>query len=82
MLTEVISINDHSDGDASHRPQPEWKRANETIYLEKLAAQWKAKLGTVRPGVKYYLDRLPEGYALFERARPSNAKMVPIAHTL
>jgi len=27
-------------------------------------------------GVQYYLDRLPDGYALFERPRPGNAKIV------
>jgi len=76
MVTEIVPINAFSDGDATHLPQPEWKHANPTIYLEKLAAQWKEKQGSARPGVKYYLDRLPDGYVLFERARPSNAKMV------
>jgi len=76
MVTEIVPINAFSDGDATHLPQPGWTRANPTIYLEKLAQQWKQKQGMAKAGVKYYLDRLPDGYVLFERARPSNAKMV------
>jgi len=78
MVTEIVPINAFSDGDATHFPHDEWKRANPTLYLEKLAAQWKEKQGSARPGVKYYLDRLPDGYVLFERARPSNAEMVRV----
>ena len=74
---QILNIEPHSDGEASHRPKPEWQLLDPPhIYLEKLALLWLHERGeTPRSDTRYYLSSLPTGYALFERARPSNAKL-------
>ncbi|KZF22048.1 hypothetical protein L228DRAFT_283239 [Xylona heveae TC161] len=72
----VVPINGYSDGDATHRPKvPPFNIIQATIYLEKLAKQWMEDRGEARPGEKYKLDRLPAGYVLAERPRPSGPRL-------
>ncbi|KAK3080287.1 hypothetical protein LTS18_002638 [Coniosporium uncinatum] len=76
--TLTVSINPGSDGDSSHRPQNAAYRAKipPNLYLEKIGTQWMQWRDEAKPGVRYYLDRLPDGYMLFEKPRPSNEKVV------
>ena len=52
MAQRIVTINDVSDGDETHRPRnPEWTVADPSIYLEKLAVQWlQARGDQVTPG--------------------------------
>lgn len=74
----VVPLRPGSDGDASHRPRdPAIKEVDPpTLYLEKLAAQWMKSRGLASAGVTYVLDRLPAGYALFQKPRQSNPNHV------
>jgi hypothetical protein len=67
----VVRIRSISDGDATHRPtNPKYVPVDPpTIYLEKVAQLWMKDRGDAIPGIKYILDRLPTGYALYQRAR-------------
>lgn len=60
-----------SDGDPTHRPSlsSTHTEIDPTIYLEKTATKWMQDRGEARPGVKYILEALPHGYALYERPR-------------
>ncbi|KAL9052406.1 MAG: hypothetical protein Q9162_005436 [Coniocarpon cinnabarinum] len=69
---QIVPINGHTDGDPSHRPNDElWTIIDPpTIYLEKIAVQWLQVRGQhVQKGTIYRLDRLPDGYALYEKQR-------------
>ncbi|KAF1812360.1 hypothetical protein P152DRAFT_458735 [Eremomyces bilateralis CBS 781.70] len=70
----TVPIAPVSDADASHRPaDPRYRLIDPpTQYLDKLAQQWMVARGESQPFVHYTLDRLPEGYTLYEMRRPSN----------
>ncbi|KAB8446224.1 hypothetical protein FH972_025206 [Carpinus fangiana] len=74
---QTIRINNVSDADPAHRPTG-WKLVEPPHrWLEKLAHAWLAEQRkTIDPNVRYYLDRLPRGYAVFERGRPRNSSVV------
>lgn len=61
-----LPIHSFSDGDPSHRPKDGWALVSPAHpYLEKLAEAWmKQRHLRPEPNVRYYLDRLPDGYAL------------------
>ncbi len=64
---KVRHINEYSDGDPSKWPgRPQYRPSSEERYLWQLAKAWVNKDGLAQPGVEYYLDQLPHGYAVFE----------------
>lgn len=52
------------------------KLTSPTIYLEKLGALWMSNRQDAKPGFNYSLDKLPDGYTVWERPRPGNPKHV------
>ncbi|KAK3049264.1 hypothetical protein LTR09_009442 [Extremus antarcticus] len=66
----ILSINPGSDGDGRKWPKHTLTR-NDSYFLEKVATEkWAHDLPAGRqPGVTYRLDRLPQGYAGFEKTR-------------
>ncbi|KAF2177658.1 hypothetical protein K469DRAFT_602462 [Zopfia rhizophila CBS 207.26] len=74
--TVIVPIRDGSDGDATHRPDPTKFSILDppAIYLEKIGTLWMQDRGEALPGVRYLLQRLPAGYAVFERPRPNDPK--------
>ncbi|KAI9656506.1 MAG: hypothetical protein M1821_004713 [Bathelium mastoideum] len=69
--TRIVSINTFSDGDSNQRPKgPGVSKVDPPqIYLEKIASLWMSHRGESVPGVRYVLDRLPDGYALWIKRR-------------
>ncbi|KAF2801573.1 uncharacterized protein BDZ99DRAFT_577513 [Mytilinidion resinicola] len=67
----IVPIWDGSDGDASHQPDRTTHKLVDppTLYLEKVGTLWMIHLGKARAGVKYKLDRLPQGYRMYEKPR-------------
>ncbi|KAK5302309.1 hypothetical protein LTR14_000558 [Exophiala xenobiotica] len=69
---EKVDINSSTDGQPSQWPvnNPTWKaryrRSSEERHLIHLAKAWMKQRGQEHIGVEYYLDKLPDGYALFE----------------
>ncbi|QDS71176.1 hypothetical protein FKW77_010138 [Venturia effusa] len=74
----VVPISAGSDGDADHKPNPnEYRKLTPpTIYLEKLGMLWMNSRQDGKSGFSYILDRLPDGYTVWERPRPGNPKHV------
>lgn len=73
----VVPLKPGSDGDYTHRPSDHSKYTvmdPPTLYLEKVAMQWMQDRGEARPGIKYILERLPTGYALYQRPRSNGTK--------
>jgi len=72
----TVPINPVSDGDPSHLPQHAAYRAvvPPNLYLEKIGTQWMQARNEAKPGARYYLDRLPDGYTLFEKPRLNNLR--------
>lgn len=69
MATQILNIGPGSDGDGRKWPKHHYDR-NDEYFLERTAAEWIKDLpGGPRPGVTYKLDRLPTGYAGFQKAR-------------
>ncbi|KAJ4292555.1 hypothetical protein N0V90_009218 [Kalmusia sp. IMI 367209] len=73
----VVPLKPGSDGDYMHRP-PESSTYTPldppTLYLERIGLQWMQDRGEALPGVKYILERLPTGYALYQRPRKNGLK--------
>ncbi|KAF2483596.1 hypothetical protein BDY17DRAFT_297681 [Neohortaea acidophila] len=68
----ILNINPGSDGDGRKWPKHHYVR-NDEYFKEKIASEkWIKDLGGAQPGVTYVLDRLPQGYAGFERLRPDS----------
>jgi hypothetical protein len=74
----IVKINAFSDGDASHIPNTSTHRQYKppTLYLEKLGTLWMTHRKEAQPGFTYRIDRLPDGYTVWERPRPSNTSHV------
>lgn len=73
-VIEVLPINrSGSDGDGRKWPKHHYVR-NDEYFKERLASdKWIKDLpGGPQSGVTYRLDKLPNGYAGFERARPDS----------
>ncbi|KAL8688813.1 MAG: hypothetical protein Q9218_005364 [Villophora microphyllina] len=69
----TIKGPEYSDADASHRPnKPTYTRANEEIFMQKVATRWMQEQGLAQAGRTYSLDKLPAGYELWHRPRPSD----------
>ncbi|KAF1851541.1 uncharacterized protein K460DRAFT_362295 [Cucurbitaria berberidis CBS 394.84] len=78
MSFVIVPLYAGSDGDATHVP-PAGNHVQvdpPALYLEKIGQQWMESRGEARPGVKYILERLPTGYSMWQRPRPTNAKLV------
>lgn len=59
-----------SDGDKSTWPtEARFGMPDDSNYREKLATLWLQKTGAYEEGMRYMIDRLPDGYALFDRPR-------------
>ncbi|KAF2017873.1 hypothetical protein BU24DRAFT_420932, partial [Aaosphaeria arxii CBS 175.79] len=72
-----VPLRPGSDGDATHRPKdPARKESSPALYLEKIGQLWMKARGEARPGIEYELERLPAGYAVYERARPTKPSHV------
>ena len=69
----VLDIGQGSDGDGRKWPKHHYER-NDEYYLEKIATdKWIHDLpGGPQPGITYRLNKLPNGYAGFQRARPDS----------
>ncbi|ETI23912.1 hypothetical protein G647_05719 [Cladophialophora carrionii CBS 160.54] len=61
-----LHVEPYSDGEQRQWPAKPYRPSSEERYLISLAKAWAQKLGVEQPGVEYYLDKLPDGYALFE----------------
>lgn len=73
----IVPLRGGSDGDASHRPDnPAFQLSPLDNYLEKLGTLWMKDRKESLPGVSYHLERLPTGYAVFGRPRPSDPKHI------
>ncbi|KAF2234140.1 hypothetical protein EV356DRAFT_434688, partial [Viridothelium virens] len=75
--TQVVTIDTFSDGDSTHVPNStlHWK-ADATLYLEKIAALWMHHRGEAVTGVRYILNRLPDGYTLWAKRRSTSEKII------
>ncbi|RAL00447.1 putative peroxisomal ABC transporter (PXA1) [Aspergillus ibericus CBS 121593] len=74
----VIAINQSfSDGTESSWPTEEAgnRPASDKRARVKLAKLWLQETGAYQRGVNYILDRLPDGYALFDRPRQANPEI-------
>ena len=65
----LIKIKDHTDGDASHLPNPQTHTqvSPPDNYLEKLGTLWMQHEGRAQAGITYKIDRLPDGYTVWVR---------------
>ncbi|TKA59221.1 hypothetical protein B0A49_11908 [Cryomyces minteri] len=75
---EIVPINTGSNGDPSHRPSTGTHTLDDppTNYLEKLGTLWMKHRGDARPGILYKLDKLPDGYTVWEKPRKTDPKHV------
>ena len=72
MATQTLNIEPGSDGDGRKWPKHHYDR-NDEYFLERVAEQWIKDLpGGLQPGITYRLNRLPTGYAGFQKARPDS----------
>jgi hypothetical protein len=71
MPQVVVPLKGGSDADATHRPSgPAYTLVDPpTLYLEKIGQQWMQARGEAKLGVKYTLEALPAGYALYQKPR-------------
>ncbi|KAF1954618.1 hypothetical protein CC80DRAFT_493737 [Byssothecium circinans] len=67
----VVPLRPGCDGDPTHRPTGSSFTEVDppTLYLEKIATKWMKARGEAQAGVSYILDRLPQGYALYQKPR-------------
>ncbi|EXJ90098.1 hypothetical protein A1O3_03167 [Capronia epimyces CBS 606.96] len=72
---QIRHINPYSDGEQRHWPGKPYRPGSEEKYLIQLAKAWVKKDGLDQPGVEYYLDKLPDSYALFELPQPSGTQV-------
>ncbi|KAI9805874.1 MAG: hypothetical protein M1825_000488 [Sarcosagium campestre] len=69
MSVQTIQISNFSDGDASKTPGTGYSASSPDLYLKKLAIMWVKDMEVADPDKKYILDRLPDHYRVFEKAR-------------
>ncbi|KAJ5678380.1 uncharacterized protein N7477_004013 [Penicillium maclennaniae] len=73
----VLPVPDSmSDGDETtwrlNDPQFKYRMIDDTRWRLALAQMWIEKTGAIETGKTYILEKLPEGYGLFDRPRGSN----------
>ncbi|KAJ5934214.1 hypothetical protein N7466_003761 [Penicillium verhagenii] len=76
----VLPVNaDLTDGKSDTWPSPththDWAQADDARWLGSLGDMWVEKTGAKETDVKYKLDQLPGGYAVFDRARGNNREI-------
>ncbi|KAF2093519.1 hypothetical protein NA57DRAFT_48274 [Rhizodiscina lignyota] len=73
----IVDAPDASDGDPTHRPEgAQYKLCNPpNIYLEKLGTGWMKHRGKAKPGMRYFLKKLPTGYEVYEKTRANGAQV-------
>ncbi|OCK75072.1 hypothetical protein K432DRAFT_409333 [Lepidopterella palustris CBS 459.81] len=76
--TVIVPIRPGSDGDATHRPDSSTYTLVDPPmqYLEKIGQLWMESRNEAHPGVRYVLDRLPTGYALYQKPRTNDPKHI------
>ncbi|KAK4541886.1 hypothetical protein LTR36_007250 [Oleoguttula mirabilis] len=76
MPVQILNIQPGSDGDGRRRPKTDDMKRNDDYYLEHIATdRWAKDLG-MPTGTTYRLDRLPNGYAGYEKSRFGDSKHV------
>ena len=69
---KILHINSASDGTGALPQNTQSMVRNDTYFMQKIAERWaKDRQEIVHPGLIYQLDRLPAGYAGFEKTRDS-----------
>ncbi|KAJ5586803.1 uncharacterized protein N7459_002568 [Penicillium hispanicum] len=73
----VIPVEDSlSDGSLDAWPKNDgrfdYRMLDDSRWRDALAEMWVQKTGAYEEGITYTLEKLPEGYALFDRARGTN----------
>jgi len=69
MSAQILHVTGVSDGDEQRRPKTDDFTRNDKYWLERVANLWAKDLGLSQTGVTYCLDRLPDGYGGYEKAR-------------
>lgn len=70
---ESLQIPQISDGEQRNWPKcPPYRPSNDENYCIQLGQIWEAH---PQPGISYYIERLPENYALFEVQQPSGPQI-------
>ncbi|KAJ5503558.1 Transcription-silencing protein Clr2 [Penicillium fimorum] len=64
-----------SDGDMSTWPGGNYTERSDSRWRELLAENWLKNMGTFEEGVVHIIEKLPDGYCLFERPRGTNPSM-------
>ncbi|KAJ5170221.1 Transcription-silencing protein Clr2 [Penicillium coprophilum] len=64
-----------SDGDMSTWPGNNYSERSDARWRELLAENWLKAMGTFEEGVIHTIEKLPDGYCLFERPRGTNPSM-------
>ncbi|OQE11613.1 hypothetical protein PENVUL_c002G06456 [Penicillium vulpinum] len=64
-----------SDGSMSTWPGGQYIERPDSRWRQLLAENWLKDMGTYEEGVTHIIEKLPEGYCLFERPRGTNPKI-------
>ncbi|KAF2768821.1 hypothetical protein EJ03DRAFT_112434 [Teratosphaeria nubilosa] len=71
-MVQTLPITGCSDGDGRRRPRTNDFTRNDQYWMEKIATEkWAKDLGLYDKNRTFRLDRLPEGYGGYEKARGS-----------
>ncbi|PSN67090.1 hypothetical protein BS50DRAFT_610358 [Corynespora cassiicola Philippines] len=72
----VVPLRGGSDGDPTHVPKGQGHTIVDppTIYLEKIAKLWMEDRGEAQPDINYILEKLPQGYVLYQKQRGKGPK--------
>lgn len=77
MQTETLYIGPGSDGDGRRRPKTNDFIRNDEHWLVRIGQEWAKHLGKpIGGGYNYRLDKLPDGFAGYQKSRGSNSKHV------
>ncbi|KAI9820119.1 MAG: hypothetical protein M1832_003826 [Thelocarpon impressellum] len=68
----TVPVGEYSDGDSTTWPGKPYMQIPAGIYLQKTADMWMAAQGKAVKGTKYVLDKLPQGYAVFDKPRKNS----------
>ncbi|KAH9822872.1 Transcription-silencing protein Clr2 [Teratosphaeria destructans] len=72
-MVQILSITGCSDGDGRRRPRTNDFTRNDQYWMEKIATEkWAKDLGIYDRNTTFRLDRLPDGYGGYEKARTAS----------
>jgi len=75
-MANILNVSTLSDGSSGKWPNTEeYTKVDNVQYLTKLATKWAKDLN-YDPNLKYTLDRLPNGYALYGKYRNNDPNHV------